>query len=118
MTLYIGLMSGTSMDGIDAALVDLDKNTLLCGITKNYSQEVKKQMDNLLASSNLNLGSLCILNTLIGKEFAGAVKELLQEAKLSPRDIRAIGSHGQTVCHNTQGKIPYTLQLGCGHTIS
>ena len=64
------------------------------------------------------MASLCQLNTLIGREFAYAVNELLQEAKVLPQMIEAIGSHGQTLCHNTADSIPYTLQLGCAHTIS
>lgn len=106
------------MDGIDAALVDVSSNTLLHGITKKYSDEVKKRLVNLLNGSDLSLASVCQLNTLIGQEFAGATNDLLQTAKLSASDIRAIGSHGQTVCHNPECSIPYTLQLGCGHTIS
>ncbi|MBI2786526.1 MAG: anhydro-N-acetylmuramic acid kinase [Legionella longbeachae] len=118
MALYIGLMSGTSMDGIDAALVDMAKDTLIHGITKKYSDDVKNRIDTLLSGSDLSLASICQLNTLIGKEFAGAVNDLLHAVKLAPGDIRAIGSHGQTVCHNTNSSLPYTLQLGCGHTIS
>ncbi|MCE0723928.1 MULTISPECIES: anhydro-N-acetylmuramic acid kinase [Legionella] len=118
MTLYIGLMSGTSMDGIDAALVDVSTNTLLYGITKKYSNEVVMRMEKLLSGSDLSVASICQLNTLIGREFAYAVNELLQKAKLSASDICSIGSHGQTVCHNTQCTIPYTLQLGCAHTIA
>jgi anhydro-N-acetylmuramic acid kinase len=118
MSLYIGLMSGTSMDGIDAALVDMSTNKLLYGITKKYSDDVKNRIDNLLDGTDLSLVSLCQLDTLIGREFADAANGLLQEAKLLATDIRAIGSHGQTICHNTDSSIPYTLQLGCGHTIS
>lgn len=118
MSLYIGLMSGTSMDGIDAALVDITTNTLLCGITRKYSDEVKSSIDSLLDGTNESMASICQLDSLIGKEFALAANELLQKAKLSASDICAIGSHGQTVCHNTKSSIPYTLQLGCGHTIS
>ncbi len=118
MTLYIGLMSGTSMDGIDAALVDVTTNELLCGITKKYSDDIKERIDRLLASPKVSLASLCQLNTLIGREFAAAANELLHQVKRSSAEICAIGSHGQTVCHNTNDAIPYTLQLGCGHTIS
>ncbi|MBL7480934.1 anhydro-N-acetylmuramic acid kinase [Legionella bononiensis] len=118
MSLYIGLMSGTSMDGIDAALVDLPSNKLECGITKKYSDELRKRIDDLVGGNSLSLASICQLNTLIGREFALAVNELLQETNVSPGAIKAIGSHGQTVCHDTKCAIPYTLQLGCGHTIS
>jgi anhydro-N-acetylmuramic acid kinase len=118
MTLYIGLMSGTSMDGIDAALVQMPSNTLVCGITKKYSDELKKRIEYIINGKNLSLALICQLNTLIGREFADAVNDLLQDAHVMPKDITAIGSHGQTLCHDTSGSIPYTMQLGCGHTIS
>jgi anhydro-N-acetylmuramic acid kinase len=111
-------MSGTSMDGIDVALVDMSTNILLHGVTIKYSAEVRKRIDALLIGPNLSLASLCQINTLIGREFADATNALLGEVKLSSNDICAIGSHGQTVCHNTKDSIPYTLQLGCAHTIS
>jgi len=106
------------MDGIDAALVQLPGNTLHCGITAKYSDETKKRIDEVLDGKNLSLASICQLNTLIGRDFARAVMELLKEAKVSVDDIIAIGSHGQTLCHDTAVSIPYTLQSGCGHTIS
>lgn len=118
MTLYIGLMSGTSMDGIDAALVDLTTNTLCLGITKKYADEVKNRINSILDGSRFSLASICQLHTLIGREFATVANELLSKAQLCATEIRAIGSHGQTICHNTNEPIPYTLQLGCGHTIS
>lgn len=118
MTRYIGLMSGTSMDGIDAALVDMPSNRLVLGITTKYSDDLQARLKSFLAGENITLASICQLNTLIGREFAQAVKTLLQQAKLNPTDIKAIGSHGQTVCHDTSAEIPYTLQLGCAHTIA
>lgn len=118
MALFIGLMSGTSMDGIDAAIVDIPSNKLLYGFTKEYSDEVTRRLNNLLYGSELSVASICQLNTLIGRDFAAAANEALSAAKLTANDIYAIGSHGQTVCHNTNTSIPYTLQLGCGHTIS
>lgn len=106
------------MDGIDTAIVDIPSNKLICGITKKYSEEVMNRLAKLLDGSDLSLAAICQLNTLIGRDFAQAVNEVLYEAALSAEDISAIGSHGQTVCHNTESSIPYTLQLGCGHTIS
>lgn len=118
MALYIGLMSGTSMDGIDAALVEIPSNRLIYGITKKYSDAVKKQLEHLIAERTINLASFCQLNTLVGREFAAAVLELLHAAQVTAESIEAIGSHGQTVCHDAYSPIPYTLQLGCPHTIS
>lgn len=118
MTFYIGLMSGTSMDGIDAALVDIPSNKLLYGMTKQYSNDLKRRIDEAVNAPNITFASLCQLNTLIGREFADAANNLLQESNVRRKEIKAIGSHGQTVCHDTSVTIPYTLQLGCGHTIS
>lgn len=116
--LYIGLMSGTSMDGIDAALVEMSSSKLIHGITKKYSDEVKTRLSHLMKELHTNLPEFCQLNTLIGREFAQAVHQLLEESGYSPFQIKAIGSHGQTICHDTIAPIPYTLQLGCAHTIS
>lgn len=118
MSLYIGLMSGTSMDGIDAALVDLPSNKLIHGISKKYTDGLKSRIYQLIDQSDLTLAALCQVNTLIGREFASAVHMLLKEARVSTAEISAIGSHGQTVCHDTSTQIPYTLQLGCAHTIA
>lgn len=117
MKLFIGLMSGTSMDGIDAALVDLDSNQLIEGITRPYSKEARDAINQVLAGHH-PLGTYSQLNSLLGREFAEAVLQLLQRVKIKPAVIEAIGSHGQTLCHNTMAAIPYTVQLGCAHTIA
>ncbi len=118
MSLYIGLMSGTSMDGIDAALVDMPLNRLIHGVTLKYSDEVHHLLTQLVNEQQINLTTFCQLHVLVGREFARAVQQLLDESKVDAQVIRAIGSHGQTVCHDAMGAIPYTLQLGCPHTIS
>ena len=127
MTLYLGLMSGTSMDGIDAAIVDVETHQLIKGITRPYSQQVAAALRQLLQSEKHELSAIYQLNTLIGRDFAAVANQLIEEAKL-PRDrIKAIGSHGQTIRHDAVQKveghlseefIPYTVQLGCAHTIA
>lgn len=118
MDLYIGLMSGTSMDGIDAALIEIPSNKLIYGLTKKYSPEVHTSLKQLMSTLHTSLADLCQLNSLIGRDFAEAVQRLLTESGYAASAITAIGSHGQTVCHDTKDSIPYTLQLGCAHTIS
>lgn len=118
MELYIGLMSGTSMDGIDAALVDMKTNTLITGITRPYSQAAQQFLQSVLSGEQTGIAAFAQLNTVLGQEFAYAVHQLLNVADIKPEQVIAIGSHGQTICHDATADIPYTVQLGCGHTIA
>tara|TARA_R110002126_G_scaffold273866_1_gene418667 strand:+ start:206838 stop:207926 length:1089 start_codon:yes stop_codon:yes gene_type:complete len=118
MSLYIGLMSGTSMDGMDAALVDLSSNTLIAGITRPYSQEVQARLSRFNQAGLISPSHLMQLHTLIGQDFTKAVFDVLHKAHCKPEDIIAIGSHGQTLYHDPLASIPTTLQLGCAHTIA
>ncbi len=116
--LVVGLVSGTSMDGIDAALVRISGFGAEASvrvedfICREYSPAA---MDFLLSSDTLRAGDLSDLNFLLGREFSAAVYELLEGNGLSPADIDLVGSHGQTIFHNppsSGGKISSTLQLG------
>ena len=118
MRLFIGLMSGTSMDGIDAALVDVETNTLIAGITRPYGQRTQQWLRAVLGGEPSTPAELSQLNTLLGREFAASVHQLLDTENINAHQIIAIGSHGQTICHDATADIPYTVQLGCGHTIA
>ena len=118
MKLFIGLMSGTSMDGMDAALVDVTTNTLVAGITRPYSDQTKQLLQAILTKDQVRPAELNQLNTLLGREFAFVVHQLLDTTGFAPHNVVAIGSHGQTVCHDATADIPYTVQLGCAHTIA
>lgn len=118
MALFIGLMSGTSMDGIDAALVDLSTNTLIAGITRAYSDDARQRLAAVLGGEQTTMAAFSQLNTVLGREFALAVHQLLNQANIHPQQVTAIGSHGQTICHDATANIPYTVQLGCAHTIA
>lgn len=118
MRLLIGLMSGTSMDGIDAALVDVETHTLISGITLPYTKKTKQFLQSVIDNKLTGPAVLSQLNTVLGREFALAVQTLLAKANVSRENIIAIGSHGQTICHDAVADIPYTVQLGCAHTIA
>ncbi len=118
MRLFIGLMSGTSMDGMDAALVDVDTNRLIAGITRPYSDDAKQRLHAVILDDKLSAAALSQLNTVLGREFSLVVHQLLDIAAMAPDDVIAIGSHGQTICHDATADIPYTVQLGCAHTIA
>ena len=103
--LVIGLMSGTSADGIDAALVRIEGNWLstkveqLGFITHPYPEEVREEI--LKAASGDYGGShrICNLNFFLGRLFAESCKELCRECGISPRDIDLVGSHWLTLWH-------------------
>ncbi len=108
-------MSGTSMDGIAAALVDFgtDTPTLVAQTSQPYADKLR---DDLLALASPDwCGSLSELLTLdhqVGQAFADTTTKLLTKTEIPRASIRAIGSHGQTVWHQPAGEAPNTLQIG------
>lgn len=116
--LVVGLISGTSMDGIDAALVrvrgsgedtEVRIEDFIC---REYSDAAREL---LLSPGSLNAASVSDLNFLLGQEFAAAVFDLLRKAALKTTDVDLVGTHGQTVFHNPPslgGALSSTLQLG------
>ena len=113
--LYIGLMSGTSMDAVDAALVDFSHRTpqLLATHKSNLSGELRNELNNLCQAKSLKIKQFAELDAKLAHTFADTVVALLKEnSTFSKGDILAIGSHGQTVFHYPQHHYPFTLQLG------
>ncbi len=99
----IGLMSGTSGDGVDAALVDIRghgemlKVKMLACLSRPYSRSLQQRV--LEASLKGTVADVCHLNALLGELFAQAALRLIARAGLSPADVALIGSHGQTIHH-------------------
>jgi anhydro-N-acetylmuramic acid kinase len=117
--LVVGLMSGTSKDGVDAALVRLrghGLNTaieLVKFICVEYERDVRDKLDKLAFECTIK--DISDLNFLIGDEFAKASLGVIRQAGLNPQDIDLIGSHGQTVYHNPpsyEDGTPSTMQIG------
>lgn len=118
MSIYLGLMSGTSMDGIDAALIDVTTHRLLGGISRAYSQEAYDRVQAVMTAPMVTLAQIWQLHALLGKEFAVTANELLKQCQYDPKSVTAIGSHGQTIRHDVATVAPYTVQLACPHTIA
>ncbi len=121
--LYIGLMSGTSMDGIDSAIVELEQNHIK--LIATYCHPIPKHLQQAIKSLFLpgddNIDALGSADKQLGESFAQSVVTLLEKAGLKASDITAIGSHGQTVRHrppNTDTPHPFTLQIGDPNIIS
>lgn len=111
--LYLGLISGTSADGIDVALVQFEPQLkLLSARTVAYPAALRTRVLQLMTAESLAVDDFGSLDAEIGEAFAEAALGLLQAAALSPGQIRALGSHGQTVRHRPGRQHPFTLQIG------
>lgn len=116
----IGLMSGTSMDGVDLAHVEFEFDTqngdsfqLLNYHTAEIPQELKEKLSD---APNYSVPLMCALDKEISKFFAQAINQFVLEKKIDKNKIHAIASHGQTILHQPQNG--FTLQIGCGSTLS
>jgi len=113
----IGLMSGTSLDGVDAALVEIkdEKFKLLKFITHRYDEKFKSRLMRNLHDSTAKLSEICSLNFELGYKFLDAINELLAGTNYTYADIAFVASHGQTIYHNPKQvgeNVPSTLQIG------
>jgi anhydro-N-acetylmuramic acid kinase len=112
----VGLMSGTSADGIDAVVAEISgtgrslKARLLAHRQQSLAPALRKNILNVCLHGTV--AEICELNFLLGEHFALAALALIKQAGLQPRDIAAIGSHGQTIHHLPRAKTPSTLQIG------
>ncbi|HEU4772925.1 MAG TPA: anhydro-N-acetylmuramic acid kinase [Lysobacter sp.] len=125
--LFIGLISGTSADGIDAALVHFNGEhdcSLLLGCTYPWDTALRMRLIELgQGAAAQSIEELGTLDVRIAEAFAAAALQLIQEAGVAAPQVRAIGSHGQTVRHRPQGaefdgRHPFTWQLGDGNLIA
>jgi anhydro-N-acetylmuramic acid kinase len=111
--LYIGLISGTSLDGIDAVLVHFENEqpTVLESICLDISSTLKDEIKSLITPTTNEINRLMALDVQLGKNFAKAVQQLITKAKIKKQDIVAIGSHGQTIRHLPSAEHATTLQI-------
>lgn len=120
--LVIGLMSGTSLDGVDAALVRLEGDApewrVEAFIARPYPPERRERIHAAIQEGGAP--ELCALHATLGEWFAEAALAACAEAGVAPEEVDLIGSHGQTVWHEppSPGCRGSTLQLGCPATIA
>jgi len=117
--LFIGLMSGTSCDGIDAAIVRMGSTPELISSSEFPLPERLREPILRLAAPGLDeIDSMGELHRALGLAFADAALAAITSAGLKASDIAAIGSHGQTIRHRPQARYPFTVQIGCASTIA
>lgn len=113
--LYLGLMSGTSLDGIDAVIVDLAYTPprVVAAQTQPYSAAFRVRLEALAqGNASYEIELFGELDTELGEQFAATALALLNNSGIATNQIQAIGSHGQTIRHRPQGPHPFTLQIG------
>jgi anhydro-N-acetylmuramic acid kinase len=109
--LYIGLMSGTSVDGVDAVLVDFSATQCrsVGFVSLPFAPELRDELNSLQRSGPNELHRAALAANALMDCCAAAVASLLADASFGPRDVAAIGVHGQTVRHRPE--LGYTMQL-------
>ncbi len=111
---FIGLMAGTSLDGIDAVLAEISAETfaLRACLYIPFAPELQQKLRRYCFAEQIPLAELGQLDAELGELFGRCALALLEQARFPPQRVRAIGSHGQTIHHGPQAAYPYTLQIG------
>jgi len=112
--IYLGLMSGTSLDGIDAALVQFPQHSteLIATHCHPWPKALQQKLLGLTTPGGNEIDRMGGLDILVADEFALAAQQLLLKANISASAVTAIGSHGQTIRHRPEATPPFTLQIG------
>ena len=118
--LYIGLMSGTSLDGLDVAIVDFEQQlpALHACASRPIPDDLRAGLLDLCHGRNDSLGRVAEMDVCFGRWCAKMINELLKSHRLDRHDIHAIGHHGQTIRHCPDHDPPYTVQIGDPNTIA
>ncbi|HFD14210.1 MAG TPA: anhydro-N-acetylmuramic acid kinase, partial [Epsilonproteobacteria bacterium] len=116
---YIGIMSGTSLDGVDVVFCDItpDTCTLIASLEYPMPRELKNDILSMIASKT-TLEEVGQIDHRLGVLFTQAVGALLIRENIDASSITAIGSHGQTLWHEPSGEYPFSMQLGDPNILS
>ena len=104
----VGMMSGTSVDGVDAAVVEIGGSAaapqvkLLAFENRPYPPAVREQIFRLFQPQSATVDRVGYMNFLLGELYASAARSVIEKAGLRPGDIDLIGSHGQTIWHQPE----------------
>lgn len=118
---YIGIMSGTSLDGIDAVLCEFgieNKLQVLAKVSLPFDLQLQQDLQALLRSFSCHLKEFGELEVRLAINYAQAVQQLLDDSGIAPQEVKAIGCHGQTVFHDPYNQYPFSLQLVDGNKLA
>jgi anhydro-N-acetylmuramic acid kinase len=118
---YVGLMSGTSMDGVDAVLLEITggRCRVVGSVHQDYPARLAARLRAAVAEPDgVGLDRYGELDAAVGQHFARAALALLADLGIEAATIRAIGSHGQTILHRPRAVPAYTLQIGDPNVIA
>ncbi len=116
---YIGLISGTSMDAIDVAICQFEPFRLEFARSYPITDDLRSMYSRITANpGTVDLRDIGRLDALFGKTFADTALRALDDAGIAATDIIAIGSHGQTLWHETDTTPAFTWQIGDAHRIA
>ncbi|MGW8370274.1 MAG: anhydro-N-acetylmuramic acid kinase [Gammaproteobacteria bacterium] len=117
---FLGMISGTSVDGVDAALCRFgDRHcTVVSARTFAYPPAIRQRLESLIASQNGLLTEIGALDVAVGRYFADCALALLADAEIGAHEVDAIGHHGQTICHQPDPPEPFSWQIGDPNSIA
>jgi anhydro-N-acetylmuramic acid kinase len=119
-TRYVGLVSGTSVDGVDACIAEFraHRARILGARTTPYPTALRERVQRLITTPHAQLNEIGGLDVALGRFFGGCALSAVRDAGLAPRDITAIGHHGQTVFHAPMNSEPFSMQLGDPNSVA
>ena len=118
---YIGVMSGTSVDAIDIVAVEIfdDCFNLLSTESFNFEERLRKEILEVSRnSSQLNTSEVKLIDQKLADSYGKVINEFISRSRINKNDIAAIGLHGQTILHQPDVDQPFSLQIGDGQIVS
>ncbi len=118
---YIGLLSGTSVDGVDAGLFEFDSHNNIALLSRHhqpYPPEIRDAILRLSQSGDNEIDRMGALDVALGELFGRAALRVIEQENIHAANIAAIGSHGQTIRHRPNQNYAFSLQIGDPNTIA
>lgn len=118
-SLYIGVMSGTSLDGVDTVLCRIDEKSceLLISMEYPFDRDLKEDILDIIYNET-TISKVGEIDHRLGLLFAEAINALMDHHSIDPTTVVAIGLHGQTLWHEPNGRYPHSMQLGDPNIVS